>query len=184
MRTLLATLIALTALASTASAQKFLTKNGHIRFYSEAPLENIEADNRQVTSIMDTETGEIVFSLLMKGFHFEKALMEEHFNEKYVHSDKFPKSTFMGKVNGLGESDLDGGSPVKTTVSGELTIHGVTKSITADAEIEMREGKIYARSVFPLTLADYDITIPGVVRDNISKVVEVTVDMVYDPYNK
>lgn len=184
MKTTSLVLLLMIAMISSVSAQKYLTKNGHIRFYSEAPLENIEADNRQVTSIYDAETGEFAFSLLMKGFHFEKALMEEHFNEKYVHSDKFPKSMFKGQVADFNSVDIASGLPQEVTVYGTLTLHGVEKELSASGVLHLTEGKLHARSVFPLTLSDFDITIPGVVKDNIAKTVEVTVEMVYDLYNK
>src|SRR5881398_184625 len=84
-----------------ANAQKFYTKNGLISFYSKAPVEDIKADNNQVLSVINTQTGEIQFSLLNTGFHFKKALMEEHFNEDYMESDKYSKSTFKGKITNL-----------------------------------------------------------------------------------
>jgi polyisoprenoid-binding protein YceI len=184
MRTIAITFLLLAMTAGSLSAQKYLTKNGHIRFFSEAPLENIEADNHQVTSILDASTGEVVFSLLMKGFHFEKALMQEHFNEKYVHSDKYPKSTFRGMIEGLTEMPLDEAAGQRFWVKGTLDLHGIQKEITAEAELSMEDDKISASCVFPITLADYDISIPGVVKDNIAEIVEVTVNMQYEPYNK
>lgn len=184
MRTVIILFISLMACTFTANAQKYLTKNGHVRFFSHSPMEDIEANNHQVTSILDMESGDIVFSLLMKGFHFEKALMQEHFNEKYVHSDKYPKSTFKGKLPGLSDIDLADGEKHVLDVSGTLTLHGIEQDISVEAQLESKDGQILATCVFPLSLADYDISIPGVVKDNIAKVVEVTVQMNYDPYQK
>ena len=87
------------------NAQKIWTQNGEITFYSKAPLEDIEAVNHSVSSVVDTESGNVAFSLLISAFEFEKALMQEHFNEKYLHSDKYQKSTFKGKITNL--SDID-----------------------------------------------------------------------------
>lgn len=168
----------------TLKAEKYITKTGHISFYSEAPLENIEADNNQVTSILDTETGEMVYSLLMKGFQFEKALMQEHFNEKYVHSEKYPKATFQGKILNFDEIDLTKPGTYEVEVEGTLNLHGVSKEIKSAGTIEVKDGEIVATSKFDLTLSDYEIEIPSVVKDNIAKVVEVSVKMNYKPFKK
>src|SRR5947208_1580392 len=77
---------------------KFFTKSGRISFYSKAPLEDIEAENRSVTAVLDTKTGMVQFAVPMKAFEFEKALMQEHFNENYIESDKYPKAEFKGQV--------------------------------------------------------------------------------------
>ena len=98
MKKLLLTIAILALLYQTSNAQRYLTKNGHIFFHSEAPLETIEAHNKQVNAAIDASTGDFVFKVLMNAFVFEKALMQEHFNEKYVESDKFPKSSFKGRI--------------------------------------------------------------------------------------
>src|SRR6476661_8884814 len=97
MKTLLTTAFIL-IISSSLSAQKIYTKNASITFFSKSPLENIDAKNNQVMSVLNTETGEMQFSVIIKAFHFQKALMEEHFNENYLESGKFPKATFKGNV--------------------------------------------------------------------------------------
>jgi hypothetical protein len=170
--------------ASSSFAQKYFTRNGHVWFFSTTPMENIEAHTHQATSILDISTGDIAFSMMIKGFKFEKALMEEHFNEKYLHSDKFPKSTFEGKIVNADKVDLTKEGIHKVKVAGKLTIHGVTKDAEAEGTMEVKDGKIIGKSKFPVTLADYNVTIPSVVKDNIAKVVDVHVDMVYEPMKK
>ncbi|MEX0810667.1 MAG: YceI family protein [Chitinophagales bacterium] len=165
-------------------AEKYITKTGHISFYSEAPLENIEADNNQVTSILDTESGEMVFSVLMKGFQFEKALMQEHFNEKYIHSEKYPKSTFQGKIVDLSAVDFSKDGEYEVEVEGTLNLHGESKTIKSPGTLEVKDGEINANATFNLTVADYNIEIPSVVEDNIADVVEVRVKMNYKPFKK
>ena len=182
MRNLFVALMILCA-SSSVFAQKYMTKTGHISFFSKAPMENIEAHNNQVSSIINTANGELVFSLLMKSFNFQKALMQEHFNEKYVESDKFPKAEFKGKITNLSSIDFKKEGPQAAEVAGTLTIHGVTKDATAKGTVEVKGGKLYVKATFPVTVADYNITIPAAVRENIAKVVDVTVDMVYDPMN-
>ena len=163
------------------NAQKYLTKNGYIGFYSHTPLEEIKADNNQVVSALDTSTGEMVFQALIKSFHFDRALMEEHFNENYMESDKIPKSVFKGKVTNLSDVDFSKPGTYNVTVEGDLTIHDVTNKISSKGTIEVFEGGINANSKFNVVPEDYKITIPGVVRDKIDKTLEVTVTMKYTP---
>ena len=174
-------LIAVLFLNITAiNAQKFFTKNGKLSFYSKATMENIKADNNQVLSVINTSTGELQFSVLIKSFHFDKALMEEHFNSDYLQSDKFPKASFKGKVNDLSKVDFKKDGTYSVTVSGDLTIHGITKNVTAPGTITIAAGKISADSKFPVTLSDYNVTIPALVKDNIAKTVDITVSCNYD----
>jgi len=167
--------------AFTINAQKFMTKNGYIGFFSHTPMEDIKGDNNQVASILDASTGEIVFQALMKSFKFEKALMEEHFNENYVESEKFPKSTFKGKITNLSDVDFTKTGVYKVTVEGELLIHGVTQNISTPGEIEITGDGVKARSKFFIKPEDYKIEIPSVVRENIAKEITVTVDVNMPP---
>jgi len=165
----------------TASGQKYMTKNGYIGLFSHTPLEDIKADNNQVASVLDASTGEIVFQVLMKSFHFQKTLMEEHFNENYVESDKFPKSTFSGRITNLSAIDFSKNGVYDVNVDGDLMIHGVTKKVAAKGSIEIVDGGINANSKFEIVPEDYNIKIPGVVRNNIAKTIEITVTMKYSP---
>ncbi len=163
------------------NAQKYMTKNGYIGFYSHTPLEEIKADNNQVASALDISTGEMVFQALIKSFHFDRALMEEHFNENYMESDKIPKSVFKGKITNLSDVDFSKPGTYNVTVEGDLTIHDVTNKINTKGTIEVVNGGINANSKFNVVPEDYKITIPGVVRDKIDKTLEVTVAMKYTP---
>ncbi|MEO0471941.1 MAG: YceI family protein, partial [Bacteroidota bacterium] len=135
-------------IAFALQAQKYMTRTGHIKFESETPLEKIEADNNQVSSILNTENGEMVFAVLMKSFQFEKALMQEHFNEKYVESEKFPKSTFKGKIKDIAGVDFTKDGVYEVQVEGELSLHGITKSVNTPGSIEVKDGKISALASF------------------------------------
>jgi polyisoprenoid-binding protein YceI len=164
-----------------AEAQKYMTKNGYIGFYSHTPMEDIKADNNQVASVLDISTGEMVFQVLVKSFHFERALMEEHFNENYMESDKYPKSTFKGTISNLSSINFSKNGKYDVTVEGELTIRDATNKITANGILEIITGGINATSKFNIAPEDYKINIPGVVRDKIAKSMEVTVIMKYTP---
>ncbi|MAY84119.1 MAG: polyisoprenoid-binding protein [Flavobacteriales bacterium] len=162
-----------------ANAQKYMTQNGTIQFFSETPVENIEAVNNQVSSVIDMETGNLVFKLLMKAFTFEKALMQEHFNEKYVESEKFPRSTFKGQIKDFDKSKYTEGKH-EVIVVGELTIHGVTQKVEAPGTIEIKGDQLIVNSTFTVEVADYEIKIPSTVSDNIAKTIEIQVEAEYD----
>ena len=163
------------------SAQKFMTKNGFISFYSHTPMEDIKGDNNQVVGILDISTGEMVFQALIKSFHFDRALMEEHFNENYMESDKIPKSIFKGKITDLKSVDFTKNGIYNVTVDGDLTIHDVTNKISAKGTIEVVTGGINASSKFNIVPEDYKIIIPGVVKDKFDKSLLLTVTMKYTP---
>ncbi|MCU0462131.1 MAG: YceI family protein [Bacteroidales bacterium] len=174
-------LFSLAFLFLAANAQKYMTRNGFIGFNSHTAVEDIKADNNQVASVLDIATGEIVFQVLIKSFHFEKALMEEHFNENYMESEKFPKSTFRGKITNLSAIDFSKEGKYDVVVEGDLNIHDVTNKVSAKGNLEVISGGINANSKFSIVPEDYKINIPGVVRDNIAKNLEVTVSMKYLP---
>ncbi len=162
-----------------ANAQKYITRNGHIGFFSHTIIEDIKADNNEVASILDTSSGGLVFQVAMKSFHFEKSLMEEHFNENYVESDKFPKSTFNGKITNLSDVDFSKPGKYNVKVEGDMVIHGVSRKVSADGTIEVLSSNINAESLFLLNPEDYGISIPGIVRDKIANNLEITVKMNY-----
>jgi len=176
MKTTFKLLIILLAITSNTFAQKNITKNGSIRFSSDTPMEKIEAVNNQVNSALDVSTGDFVFKVLIKSFEFKKALMQEHFNENYMESDKFPNATFSGKITNLKDIDFVKDGNYSANVEGNLTIHGVTKKITEKGTIEVKGGKIVTKAVFNIHPKDYNITIPGAVVANIAESIQVNVD--------
>lgn len=168
------------ALTQGVFAQRYLTKTGKISFFSQAPLEKIEAHNSQVNCALDSKTGDFVFKVLMKSFEFEKALMQEHFNENYVESDKYPNATFKGKVVNVGQIDFTKNGSYTAEVEGDLTIHGITRPIKKTGTFEVKDGKVNGKSKFTILLADYSISVPAPVVDNIAKEIEITVDVMLD----
>lgn len=159
------------------SQERYIARNGKVSFFSDAPLEKIEAVNTQVSCVLDTKTGDIVFQIRMLGFHFERALMEEHFNEKYVESEEYPKSIFIGKINDWKNVSLDKEKKLSVSVLGDIEIHGVKKEIEAQGTIQLKKDKITLLSNFILTIADFDIKIPNIVKDKIAKKVQINVDV-------
>lgn len=172
-------LLFIASLFQLVSAQKYVTKNGHVWFYSHTPMEEIEAHNRQVVSSLDCSTGEFALLLLVKSFEFKTALMQEHFNENYMESDKIPKSSFKGKIDNLSKIDFKKDGTYPAEVSGDLTMHGVTKHITTKGTIVVKGTTISANGKFVIVPQDYDIKIPSLVAEKIAKEIQVTVEMTY-----
>ena len=165
----------------SAVAQKYFTKTGHISFYSDAKLEKIEGHNKSSNCVLDLSTGKLELATLVKGFQFEKALMQEHFNENYMESNKFPKATFKGQIEKYSVLDVSKNGKFPVKVSGDLTMHGVTKKITTEAIIQVVNGKLDADATFNVLLADYNIEIPALVKDQVAKSVKVKVDVTLEP---
>ncbi len=174
---LLAILLFMTTLAH---AQKYMTKGGTIKFSSETPMEKIEALNRQVNSALDFSTGNFVFKVLIRGFEFEKALMQEHFNENYMESEKFPNSTFNGKITNIKDVNLGKEGIYKIVVEGELSMHGVTNKVKVNGTLEIKGSKVLGKATFNVSPKDYNITIPKAVIKNISEAIQVDVNVSLD----
>ncbi|ALW84774.1 hypothetical protein AUC43_06555 [Hymenobacter sedentarius] len=171
----------LTALDHVQAQNKYMTKNGRVSFFSSSPLEDIEAKNQQVAAVLDFNTSQLAFAVPIKGFVFKRSLMQEHFNENYMESDKYPKATFSGRFLGFDAAALATAGPHNVQVEGDLTVHGVTHHIQVPASVELRGSQLIAFSMFPVAPADYNIQIPALVRDHIAKVVSVRVDLTCDP---
>jgi len=162
---------------------KFIAKNAYTSFYSSTPMEDILGESNEVVTILDSSNGEIVFQALMTTFHFKRALMEEHFNENYMESTKFPKAKFKGTIEGFKKEMLT--TPASNIkITGILNVHGVDKTITVPGTIGMESGKLAATSKFKVTPEEYGIEIPSLVRDKIGKEMEITVKAVYLPYGQ
>jgi len=162
----------------TVYGQKFVSEKSFISFFSDAAIEDISAENKKATSIFNAGTSEIVFSVPMKDFKFAKTLMQEHFNEKYMESEKYPKATFQGKFVNF-NAQTSGTQEVKA--QGKLTIHGVTRDIDIPGTVENSDKNIVMKSKFFIVLEDYKITRPQLLWQNIAEQVEVTVEFTYKP---
>ncbi|MCK0160519.1 YceI family protein [Allomuricauda sp. F6463D] len=180
MKTLTLTLFMALFIGLAHGQEKYITKQGNISFYSHSPVEDIEAENNQVLSIVDTSDGEIAVSLLIQSFIFEKSLMQEHFNENYMESHKYPKAIFRGKILELG--DLTENDKT-ATIQGELTIRGISKPIETTANIKKMDDSIVLTGSFLVEVKDYKIKIPSIVANNIAKTIKVSFELIHQPYN-
>ena len=161
---------------------RFFTKDAKINFNSSTPLEDIVAESNQATTFLDIDKNDVVFSVLTTSFKFRRALMEEHFNENYMESSKFPKAKFSGKI--VSPIDWKSETQVTADLKGELTMHGVTKEVSLKSQITPGKGKIVANAEFKVSPEDFNIAIPAAVRDKIAKAVTIKIDVVYTPYHQ
>ncbi len=184
MKNIITIFVLLIGLVVNVSAQKYFTKTGNISFHSDTPMEKIEASSNSATSVLDMETGKIQWAVLVKSFSFDKALMEEHFNENYMESSKFPKAKFTGSIDNAGSLNLSKDGKYNVTVSGNLEIHGVTKPVTSTAEFIVKGGKITANSSLKILVADYGIDIPSLVKDKIAKQIDIKIQATYEAMAK
>ena len=173
-------LIILLLLAHSGLAQKYISTTGTIKFYSEELLEDITAINKDVKSIFDSESGQIVFSVIITGFDFEKSLMQEHFNEKYLESEKYPKATFKGTITGYQANTKN----PDIEAEGELEIHGVKQMIKVRGSLDFIGEKLRIYTVFMVKLVDYKIKVPKLMFQKIAEEIEVTLDIEYKAYEK
>lgn len=166
---------------SMAVAQKASTRTGEAKFEASMPsFEEVAASNNTVSAILEKPTGNFAALVLIKAFKFKAPLMEEHFNENYMESTKFPKATFKGKILNFDASKL---SAAKTAydLEGEFTLHGVTKKIKTRISLSLlASGKISAASSFKVRPQDYGIAIPNLVKNKIADNVDVSVNFVLE----
>ncbi len=167
--------------ASNLPEGKLVSNKTQIKFFSHTPVEDIEAKNTGSISTIDTATGDIVFSVPMQNFEFEKALMQKHYNsDKFLNTKEFPKAKLKAKITNLSEIKFSEDGTYKAAIKGDLTIKGVTKSITEYGTITVKGGMIEVLSKFKITLANYGVTfLKGKPASNIAKTVEVTVQSNY-----
>jgi polyisoprenoid-binding protein YceI len=158
-KSILASFVLLFAISTTSQAQKvYATKTGQIFFNATGGIEKIAAVNNQTDSKFVDNTGQMVFAVLVKGFKFENQLMEDHFNENYMESTKFPKADFKGYITNIKEVNFtkDGSYPVK--LEGNLTLHGVTNKVSASGTMKIAGGVPEMDGTFKIKLKDYNVT--------------------------
>ena len=159
------------------SQGRYQTREGVVTFFSASPLEDIEARSQQTAAVLDLQTQQLAFTMPIKSFQFKRTLMQEHFNENYMESDRYPKATFAGRLLAIDAAALSSGGPQKVTAEGNLTIHGVTKQVQVPGTLELQNGRLLVLAQFAVAPADYQIEIPLLVRNHIAKSVSVRVTL-------
>lgn len=176
------TLLAAFALSTTVNAQIYMANNCTISFFSASPLENIEAENKAAKPIINTATGDIQIKIAMNAFVFEKPLMQEHFNENYVETEKYPYTIFKGKINE--PIDWTKNGEHKVTVTGTLSMHGVDKERTLEGTVSVKGTEISIATKFNIHIADHNIKVPSLYIQNIAEDVEVKLNATLEPFKK
>jgi len=179
---MLAVCLLVTALAF--SQKKYFTKSGQVSFNAGTSVEDIDATNNSAVSVFDAATGQMEFAVLVKGFEFKKALMQEHFNENYMESDKYPKALFKGKIVNLDKVNFQQNGVYPVTVKGQLDMHGVKKDVETTGTMKVNGDAVASNAGFTVLLADYNIAIPSLVKDKVSKSVTIKVNCNYNPLGK
>jgi polyisoprenoid-binding protein YceI len=173
MKKILFLLLLSLSIVQLAQAQVYMTRTGYIGFFSKTPMEDIKAENSQVYAVIDVGKKNMAFAALMKGFLFRKQLMQEHFNENYIESDKYPKATFSGSYTSKDDVTQNGIHTVDVT--GKVSLHGVEKPITTTATLEMKDGKLTGKAHLVMLPEDFNIQIPSLVREKIEKEIKVDI---------
>lgn len=154
-----------------------ITRTGEIKFEASVPAyESVAAVNNSVSAILDKSNGDFAVLALVKAFKFKVPLMEEHFNENYIESSKYPKASFQGKIINFDSSKLI--SAAKYDLEGNLTMHGITKKIKTKITAVLKDGKLYITSNFNVKAQDFNIKIPSIVKSKVSEDVNVAVNFV------
>ena len=165
-----------TLISSVLIAQKYKSEKSVVTFFSRAAIEDIAATNEKSVSIFEASTGEVAFLITISDFQFEKSLMQQHFNEKYMESDKYPKANFKGVISGF---DMSTAVDQPVSAEGTLTIHGQSKGIDVPGLLQILNDKIVMKSTFMIELKDYKIKIPQLLWQNIAESVEVNIEFTY-----
>lgn len=163
-------------------SQKYFTKTGKAYFMSHTDEIDIDGTSKNVVSFLDIKTGEIVFGINIKSFEFTLATAVEHFNETYMESHLFPKSSFKGVVKDFQKIDFSKSGKYDVVVEGDLTIHGVTKKVSEKGTLVIKDKEIIASSSFKVAIADYNIKVPKIVVNRVAQIINVKIDAEYKPY--
>lgn len=195
MKNLIVTVFAMLAVSSL-NAQIYKAKDGgtEVTFFSSSPLEDITATNKGAIVVLNSTTNDIQVRISIQNFKFKNALMEEHFNENYMETDKkvtdasgnasypYRNAVFKGKINEKMDYTKDG--ETKVTVTGKMEIHGVTKDVTLDGTLTKKGHEVIVNSKFKIKVADYNIQVPSIYVKNIAEVVDVSINSTLEPFQK
>ena len=169
-------ILSLNLLTPLLAKEIYFTRTGFVSFFSSTPVEDIQAKNNQASCILDLKTGKTSFRIPIRGFEFPNALMQEHFNENYLESEKYPNASFNGKIENWSSLEINE-SPQEVVIVGEMSIHGVTKEIKETGIISRKSNKIFGKSTFVVKLEDYNIKIPKIVIKNIAESIKINIEL-------
>ncbi len=163
-------------------AQIYMAKECTISFFSATSMEDIDAKNTAAKPVLNAATGDIQVKISHRAFKFKDGLMEEHFNENFVETQKYPNAIFKGKINEKVDYTKNGEN--KVTVTGEMDLHNVKKTITIDGKVTIKDGVVSIYSKFNIKLSDYNIKDPSLIGKSIAEAIDVTITSTLEPYKK
>lgn len=167
---------------SSAQNKLYNSNKSEFSFFSKTPLEDIEAKNTRASSIINLLNRELVVRITVSQFQFKNRLMQQHFNENYLESEKFPYATFKGKINE--EIDLSKSGIYSVSASGILNIHGIDQNRKLIGRLTVGENSLLLETTFEVQLIDHKIDIPKLVFKKIAEKIDVTANISYVPYQK
>ena len=177
-------LLTLCFLTLLSFGQVYKTSSGIINFDAGTGMEDIKGINKGVSSAFDSKTGRYQFLLPINGFEFKSQLMQDHFHENYMETDKYPKSKFTGQIIDINTVNFSKNGTYPVKVKGILEMHGVSKEVTANGNFIIDHGAVQSYSEFYILLSDFGISVPSLVGDKLSKKVKIQVNCQYSIYNK
>ena len=166
-------------ITSLFAQEKYFSKTATVMFHSDSKMEKIEGTNSKASTVIDATSGKMEFAVLVNAFQFDKSLMQEHFNENYLESTKYPKATFKGSIENNAAVKYTTNGTYKINVKGDLTVHGVTKQVNFPAELKIDDKGIHAFSKFSILCSDYNVSIPALVKDKLSNKIDITINSDY-----
>lgn len=158
------------------AGERFRTTKGKVSINASTPLEDIEAQNHQVNAILNPATGKFAVVMLIRDFEFKRKLMQEHFNENYMESDKYPKATFSGTIENFEFSNLST-TASEYSIKGRISIHGITRQLNTNIRLSLEDDEIEINSNFVIRPEDHEIEVPKIVFQKIAQEVEVAVKL-------
>ncbi len=170
------------SLACVAQAQVYTGKTVNVEFYSHTPVEDIKAKTPVMTSVIDFSNNSFAFKIPVKTFDFPNDLMEEHFNENYMESDKYPNATFNGKMTSATKIDITKDGTQTVMAEGKLTIHGVAQDRKIPATLTVKDGKIKIDAKFNVHLTDHKVEVPTIVMSKIAEDIAITVNLAMEKH--
>ena len=174
--------LALMLAAGSLFAQRKTTTSATVSFDATTSLDALpKAENKTVIGAIDTQTGSVHFEATVKNFSFSNPTMQQHFNENYVESDKYPKSEFKGTITNNSAINYKKDGTYAAKIKGQLTMHGVTKDVETTGSLKINGGKIDATSTFNVLISDYNIKIAPIVKEKVSDAIKITVDCNLEP---
>ena len=165
------------SLFSQDKVNPFITRNGTVEFLSETPVETIYSKNNYVSCAFDPNNGDLVFQINIISFKFKKALMQEHFHEKYMETDRYPRSTFVGRIENWNPDMLNSNKDYNVKAKGVILIHGIEKEIEADGRLIVDNDKVSMLSNFNVRLDDFNIKVPKLVAKNIAETISIDLNI-------